>query len=99
MAILAATVGATVAVPAPAHADRDPYFPILSAGYCAGGKVEWNNSPDGYSFCDGKHFPDGSYWHSIQYDFPNTPSMQCVINSGDRLRPRPAPPGSCNGAV
>lgn len=100
MAILAAAA----AVPPFARAEPDRHVPDLSAGYCPGGKggvygSGTGHSPTGHGFCDGMHYPDGSYWHMIQLNYPGPQTMQCVINPGGGPVPQPAPKGGCNGAV
>jgi hypothetical protein len=59
------TAGA-VFVPAPAYADPapDPHMPNMQAGYCPGGGM---GSQSSLAYCDGVPYPDGSYWHAIQY--------------------------------
>ncbi|MGH3968041.1 MAG: hypothetical protein ACRDTV_08000 [Mycobacterium sp.] len=57
-------------------------------------------------YCDGTKYPDGSYWHHIQYGMPwvtdtggpGSPLTSCVIDNGGPV-PAPAPPGGCGGAV
>ena len=82
-----------------ARADTfDPHMPNSVQGYCPGGG--WGGfSGDGY--CDGVHYPDGSYWHQLRWVVPfvgSTLNLQCVVDDGS-LIPPPAPPGGCNGAV
>jgi hypothetical protein len=82
--------------------DPDPHIPNMSAGYCPGGGA---GSPIWLGYCDGVPYPDGSYWHTIQYGVPVigrpygllSPGLQCVIGGGPM--PAPAPPGGCGGAV
>jgi hypothetical protein len=58
----------------------------------------------GYS--DGTRYPDGTYWHYIQYGIPVighpagllSPGMQCVLDNGSPVPP-PAPPGGRGSAV
>lgn len=88
--------------PGIAHASGDPHVPNMSASYCPGGG---QGSPIYLGYCDGTPYPDGSYWHTIQYGIPVlghdngllSPGMQCVVGGG--LVPQPAPPGGCGGAV
>lgn len=87
-----------------AYADPDPHIPNPQIGYCPGG------GHSGYlGYCDGIKYPDGSYWHYIQYEVVGDPAshdepeglsipeMRCVVENG--LVPDPAPPGGCGGAV
>ncbi len=89
---------------APAYADPvpDPHMPNMHAGYCPGGGM---GSQISLAYCDGVPYPDGSYWHAIQYGAPMighpygllSPGLQCVVGGG--AIPQPAPPGGCGGAV
>ena len=45
----------------------DPHMPNMQAGYCRGGGM---GSQISLAYCDGVPFPDGSYWHTIQYGAP-----------------------------
>lgn len=96
---------ATMGVPSAA---ADPHIPNPSTGECAGGSM---GSPIWMGFCDGEHYPDGSYWHTRQWGIPiyGSPNglagtnggpngAECVIDNGTAVPP-PAPPGGCNGAV
>jgi len=91
-----------IALAAPAHADPDPHMPNPQANYCPGGGI---GSMIYLGYCDGTPYPDGSYWHYIQYGLPMidhpagllSPGMQCVVPNGPI--PAPAPPGGCGGAV
>lgn len=98
-AVAIAILATVAAAPTTAHADPDRHIPDLSAGYCPGGKQGRYHSPTGHGYCDGMHYPDGSYWHMIQLNYAGPPSMQCVINPDGGYAPRPAPPGGCGGAV
>jgi hypothetical protein len=100
LAVAALTFGAA----ATAHADQpDPHIPNMAAGYCPGGGMGANYW---LAYCDGLPYPDGSYWHGLQYGTPVigrpygllSPGLQCVINTGGPV-PEPAPPGGCGGAV
>ena len=42
----------------------DPHMTNMQAGYCRGGGM---GSQISLAYCDGVPFPDGSYWHTIQY--------------------------------
>jgi hypothetical protein len=108
IATIAAIVASTIAFAAPAHAGSDPHMPDPFNGNCPGGGG--GNAFEGY--CDGLHYPDGSYWHKINYGaataFPwfmpgQTKPMQlglsCVIDPDNGPIPQPAPPGGCGGAV
>lgn len=85
----------------PARADDD-HMPNMAAGYCPGGGA---GSQVYLAYCDGVPYPDGTYWHAIQYGVPVighpyglvSPGLQCVIGGGPV--PQPAPPGGCGGAV
>ena len=85
-----------------AHADPDPHTPNMRAGYCPGGGM---GSQISLAYCDGVPYPDGSYWHAIQYGAPMighpygivSPGLQCVVGGG--AIPQPAHPGGCGGAV
>jgi hypothetical protein len=105
LAIAVALAAAALSIGA-AHADPDPHIPNPQTGYCPGGGY------GGYlGYCDGIKYPDGSYWHYIQYAVPGDspflesdepegllmPEMRCVVENG--LIPDPAPPGGCGGAV
>ena len=105
--LLAAALGAaTVAVlaAAPVHAEPapDPHMPNMQTGYCPGGGM---GSQISLAYCDGVPYPDGSFWHTIQYGAPMighpygllSPGLQCVVGGGPV--PQPAPPGGCGGAV
>jgi hypothetical protein len=91
-------------VAAPAYADPapDPHMPNMQAGFCPGGGM---GSQISMAYCDGVPYPDGSFWHTIQYGAPMighpygllSPGLQCVVGGGPV--PQPAPPGGCAGAV
>jgi hypothetical protein len=93
---------ATVLAAVPAHADPYPHMPNMQNGYCPGGGM---GSQISMAYCDGVPYPDGSYWHAIQYGAPMighpygllSPGLQCVVGGG--AVPQPAPPGGCGGAV
>lgn len=98
----AALAAAGLALAAPAQA-QDPHMPDPQANYCPGGGA---GSMIYAGYCDGVPYPDGTFWHYIQYGIPLvghpagllSPGMQCVINNGGPI-PAPAPPGGCGGAV
>ena len=85
-----------------AYADPVPHMPNMQAGDCPGGGM---GSQISMAYCDGVPYPDGSYWHAIQYGAPMighpygllSPGLQCVVGGG--AIPQPAPPGGCGGAV
>lgn len=53
-------VGVASCVLAPtAQADQDPHIPNGGALWCQGGLGNVALIP----YCDGLHYPDGSYWH------------------------------------
>lgn len=102
-AVVAVAAAATsIAFAAPVHAEPDPHIPDMSKGYCPG---DGQGIPIWLGYCDGVPYPDGSYWHIIQYGVPMighpngllSPGMQCVVHDG--MGTAPAPPGGCNGAV
>ncbi|PRI13036.1 hypothetical protein B2J96_23505 [Mycobacterium shigaense] len=100
----ACLTAASMFMATPAHADPapDPHMPNMQAGYCPGGGM---GSQISLAYCDGVPFPDGSYWHAIQYGAPMighpyglvSPGLQCVVPGG--AVPAPAPVGGCGGAV
>lgn len=100
----ASVAAATVlfAAPAVAAPEPDPHMPNMQAGYCPGGGM---GSQISLAYCDGVPYPDGTYWHAIQYGAPMigrpygllSPGLQCVVGGGPI--PQPAPPGGCGGAV
>jgi hypothetical protein len=100
-ALSSALFGAAVAS---ADNPPDPHIPNMQTGYCPGGGM---GSQISLAYCDGVPYPDGSYWHIIQYGAPMighpygllSPGMQCVINPDNGPVPQPAPPGGCGGAV
>jgi hypothetical protein len=101
---IAAISAALILAPvAPAYADVDPQIPNPGAGYCPGGG---QGSMIILGYCDGVKYPDGSYWHYIQYGVPLighpggllSPGMQCVIDNGSPV-PAPAPAGGCGGTA
>ncbi|TVS85214.1 hypothetical protein [Mycobacterium helveticum] len=109
--LAAATVaaGAACITTWPAHAAPDPHMPDPLRDYCPGGGAG-NVLMGGY--CDGEHYPDGSYWHKLMaggaYSLPimvpgqSEPAdlgMSCVIDPDNGPVPQPAPPGGCGGAV
>lgn len=93
---------------APTHADpygsnggMDPHMPNTWQGYCPGGGF---GGPMGYGtgYCDGIHYPDGSYWHQIRGGIPfvgPSISLSCVVDPDGGPFPAPAPHGGCGGAV
>lgn len=108
--VAAGVIAAAAIITAPAvHADPDPHMPNPSTGYCPGGSM---GSPIYLGFCDGEHYPDGTYWHTRQWGIPlygnsngllgtnggGPAGAECVIDNGSPMPP-PAPPGGCGGAV
>ena len=58
--ILATVAGLALALAPVAHADGlDPHMPDGSKLWCQGGLGNNMMIP----YCDGLHYPDGSYWH------------------------------------
>ena len=107
-ATLIATAIALLSFAALAHASPDPHMPDPFNGNCPGGGG--GNAFEGY--CDGLHYPDGSYWHKINYGAatafpffvpgqtqPTQLGLSCVIDPDGGPIPQPAPPGGCGGAV
>jgi hypothetical protein len=97
-----------LSVPPLAHADPpDPHIPNPLTGYCPGGGA--GNVFEGY--CDGEHYPDGSYWHQLMAGGlgfpwlmpgatqPTNFGLSCVVDPDNGPVPQPAPPGRCGGAV
>jgi hypothetical protein len=78
---------------ATAHADPlDPHVPDITRNHCPGGRGGF-----GTFWCDGEHYPDGSYWHqTAEYNSVAAGRMTCVIDNGSILPPV-APSGSCGG--
>lgn len=79
----------------PAHADppppwNDPHYPDRQHGSCAGGRGGWI-----VYWCDGEHYPDGTYWHQVFNAGADAVKPQCV-RQGDGPTPEPAP-GGCGG--
>ena len=101
--LVAVTAATCLAFAAQAHADPDPHMPDPRNDYCPGGGA---GSMIYAGWCDGVPYPDGTYWHYIQYGIPMighpagllSPGMQCVVGNGSPV-PAPAPPGGCGGAV
>jgi hypothetical protein len=56
------TIAAGLTFAPVAHAGPDPHMPDPFNGYCPGGGG--GNAFEGY--CDGLHYPDGSYWAQNQ---------------------------------
>lgn len=103
---LAATVStlvsaATITIAAsnntyPASADPlDPYIPNLSQQHCPGGHGGFGGSY-GVFYCDGKRYPDGSYWHEVIGTDAAEGSLECAVDNRSGT-PSPAPPGGCAG--
>ncbi|KAA1429687.1 hypothetical protein [Mycolicibacter arupensis] len=58
------TIAAITVALGTAIASAEPHIPNPSTGDCAGGSM---GSPIWMGFCDGEHYPDGSYWHTRQW--------------------------------
>jgi len=72
----------------------DPHIPSIAQGNCPGVRGGF-----GMFYCDGEHYPDGTYWHQIvDYNSAASGSMTCVVDNGSILPPL-APPGGCGGAA
>jgi hypothetical protein len=103
LAAFIASAATCLTLATPAHGDPDSHMPDPQNNYCPGGGA---GSMIYMGWCDGVPYPDGSYWHHIQYGIPLvghptgllSPGMQCVVNNGSPI-PAPAPPGGCGGAV
>ena len=106
VAIAVMTWAIALLVAGPACAD--PHMPDPFNGNCPGGGG--GNAFEGY--CDGLHYPDGSYWHKINYGAatafpffmpgqtqPTQLGLSCAIDPDGGPIPQPAPPGGCGGAV
>lgn len=81
----AAAVPNAYADPAPPWSD--PRYPDQTHGMCAGG----HGGAFGFGWCDGEHYPDGSYWHQVIGTGMDGLRPQCMLNN------EPAPPGGCGG--
>lgn len=85
-----AVVASALAFAGPAHADppwADPHYPDPMHHNCAGGMGGFI-----VGFCDGEHYPDGTYWHQYTGSgWGSTP--ECMLDN------QPAPVGGCDGAV
>lgn len=82
-------------LPAEAHAFVDPHIPVPVAGYCPGGGT---GGGFGVGYCDGRPYPDGSYWHQLRYWAPfvgTSWNLSCVIPADPM--PALAAPGQCGG--
>ncbi len=102
-----AAIAAAIAFAPLAHADPtpDPHIPNPLTGYCPGGGM--GNLFEGY--CDGVKYPDGSYWHRIQYGGYNLPwfnqtggaptqlGLSCVVDPDNSPIPQPAPRADAAG--
>lgn len=91
-----ASVGLLTVVPANADPAQppwmDPHYPDKMHGNCAGG----SGGAFGFGWCDGAHYPDGSYWHQIVGSQAWGTKPTCVIDTDTGQQP--APPGGCGGA-
>lgn len=63
----------------------DPHYPDPMHSNCAGGMGGFM-----FGFCDGEHYPDGSYWHQITWSGGGT-KPECMIDN------QPAPPTGGDG--
>ena len=95
--VAAAAAMLAVAQTGAAHADPPPpwaddHYPDINHGSCAGG----HGGAFGFGWCDGIHYPDGSYWHQVTGAGMDALKPHCVIDTGD-LQPPPAPAGGCGG--
>lgn len=92
---LGGVLAAAALAPAP-HADAflDPHVPVPIIGYCPGG-----GNGGGLGYCDGRAYPDGSYWHQLRLWAPFVGvqwNVSCVVPA-DPI-PALAAPGQCGGA-
>jgi hypothetical protein len=79
----------------------DPHTPDPLHDHCLGGRT---GSLMSEGYCDGEHYPDGSYWRVTQHGAATVEQprgwmameRQCVV--GDGSGTQPAPPGGCGGA-
>ena len=96
-----AAVAVLFAAPAQADPAPDPHMPNMQAGYCPGGGM---GSQVWAAYCDGVPYPDGTFWHAIQYGVPVIGHPTGCCRPGCSAwsvagRSPPAPPGGCGGAV
>jgi len=97
--------GSTLPLPELNGVSHDDALSIRHRHCCCGGVGGGAGSQISMAYCDGVPYPDGSYWHAIQYGAPMighpygllSPGLQCVVPGGPV--PQPAPPGGCGGAV
>lgn len=101
--VAAAAITATLMIAAvngvyAARADPlDPYMPDFSLEHCPGGHGGFGGG-NGFFYCDGIRYPDGSYWHEVIGTEAAAGRIECVLDDGS-LIPPPAPPGGCAGGV
>ena len=91
-AITAAVLSCGVAYADPPPPWADDHYPDINHGQCAGG----HGGAFGFGWCDGIHYPDGSYWHQVTGAGMDNLKPHCVIDTGD-MQPPPAPKGGCGG--
>lgn len=97
--VAGAAAAAAVLFSWPAHADppppwADPHFPDKQHGSCAGG----TGGAFGFGWCDGEHYPDGTYWHQIVWGNQYGSGGQTPVCVRDDGSPQPPPaPGGCGG--
>jgi hypothetical protein len=89
--LTAATVASLFAAPT-IHADPPPpwsdsHYPDQAHGMCAGG----HGGAFGFGYCDGEHYPDGTYWHQVIGTGVDGLKPKCVLDNN------PAPAGGCGG--
>jgi hypothetical protein len=86
MSRITALLGAFVAIilAAPAQANPlDPHVPDITRNNCPGGRGGF-----GIVYCDGEHYPDGSFWHQIMGYNSISGDLQCVRDDGSMLPPK-----------
>lgn len=92
----AAVFTTLVATPLAYASPLDPHVPDMTRAHCPGGSG--GSAPTGH-WCDGEHYPDGTYWHQDFWEgWPERNALTCVIDNGS-FPPPPAPPGGCGGTA
>lgn len=92
MRIVVVLFAMTTIVFAPvAHAGPDPHIPNPQTGYCPGGSM---GSPIWFGYCDGEHYPDGTYWHTFQNGIPIYGHPNGALGTGGLIGPQDGPSGA-----